>query len=453
MAKSIFPQMSIPDIINALAGWGISVSPEQLKTPTPDFVEGVYCACLQQVTDLNHDSLRDPVQNALNASQSEDKDLYASALTSNIILYHLIRFAKAARVEDFNSRDLFSPERERTIVLLSAFINFVKFTEQYCDAFLTDLRERSDALIVQRNDVVDQLNEIQQKFDDLNARIAKDKPISDQLNGDNTTLTNTMFVTKDAQAKAVRDVEQYKADRNELMNRKAGIVYFYDEALNGEIKSVEDAITRTRARIVQSPERIKKTISIMSTTAMEDKKTVAMHEAKARDLQAKINALHNIEKDVRGCIEQIQTIEREVQSLEVSQKDLAQLRDLLDEKVIERNELRLRQERVNDQLANSKLKLERAQKHAEDKKLSSQKTIERLQQEYDEMVVERRENDKQIEEVRGEANKVEANTNEHLKKSEAELNELLAEYWKLRHETDVYMETLANKLNMRVISE
>ena len=59
--------------------------------------------------------------------------------------------------------------------------------------------------------------------------------------------------------------------------------------------------------------------------------------------------------------------------------------------------------------------------------------------------------------------------NEHLKNSEAELNELLAEYWKLRHETgivpriwhpnvlktstDVYMETLANKLNMRVTSD
>jgi hypothetical protein len=68
------------------------------------------------------------------------------------------------------------------------------------------------------------------------------------------------------------------------------------EALHGEIRSVEDAIARTRARIVQSPERIKKTISIMSTTAIEDKKTVTMHEAKARDLQAKINALLNIEK-------------------------------------------------------------------------------------------------------------------------------------------------------------
>ncbi|KAF8197413.1 Nuf2 family-domain-containing protein [Pholiota molesta] len=422
MAKGIFPQMSIPDISNALAGWGIS-----------------------QVTDLNHDSLREPVQNALNASQAEDKDLYASALTTNIILYHLTRFAKAARVEDFNSRDLFSPERERTIVLLSAFINFVKFTEQYCDAFLKDLRERSDTLIIQRDDAADQLNEIKQKFDELKARIARDQPICDQLIGENTALTSTMFLTKDAQQKAIGDVEQCKSNRTELIKRK--------QALNGEIQAVEDAITRTRARIVQSPERIKKTISVMSTTVMEDKKTVALHEAKARDLQAKINALHNIEKDVRGCIEQIQTIEREAQSLEVSQKALGQLRDLLDEKVIERNELRLRQERINDQLANAKIKLEKAQKHAEDKKLSSQKTIERLQREYDEMVVERRENDKQIEEVREEANRVEAQMNEHLKTSEIELNELLAEYWKLRHETDVYMETLANKLNMRVVSE
>lgn len=77
------------------------------------------------------------------------------------------RFAKASRVEDFSAKDLFSPERDRTIVLLSAFINFVKFTEQYCDPFLKDLRERSDALIIRRDDVADQLNEIRQSFDEL----------------------------------------------------------------------------------------------------------------------------------------------------------------------------------------------------------------------------------------------------------------------------------------------
>jgi kinetochore protein Nuf2 len=99
----------------------------------------------------------------------------------------------------------------------------------------------------------------------------------------------------------------------------------------------------------------------MSTTTIEDKRTVHLHEVKARDLQTKITALLNIEKvstklcypsspshpivqDVHGCVEQLQTIEREVQSLQVSQKELVELKDHLDDKKIERNELTLRQE-------------------------------------------------------------------------------------------------------------
>jgi len=69
------------------------------------------------------------------------------------------------------------------------------------------------------------------------------------------------------------------------------------------------------------------------------------------------------------------------------------------------------------------------------------------------MALERRDNDRQVEELRTDANHIETKMAEHLKMSEGELNELLAEYWKLRHETDVYMETLANKLNMRVTAD
>lgn len=55
-------------------------------------------------------------------------------------------------------------------------------------------------------------------------------------------------------------------------------------------------INRTRTRIVQSPERIKRTISTMGHSAAEEKRTVASNEAKTRDLQTKIAALLNIEK-------------------------------------------------------------------------------------------------------------------------------------------------------------
>ncbi|KAJ7684806.1 Nuf2 family-domain-containing protein [Mycena polygramma] len=448
MVKAIFPSMTTADIINSLGAWGVPVMQEQLHRPTPDFVEGVYCACLYQVTNINHDTLRDPAQRILNEAQMVEKDLHATSLASHILLYHLTRLARAARVEDFCSKDIQAPERERTLFLLSAFINFVKFTEQFCEPFVKKLRERSDEIVAERDRVSRRLSDITQEIDIMKAKMAEDEPRCAQLRTENATLRARMFATKEYQVAAVQEVENLKAEKTALVERK--------EALNGEIASISEAMTRTRSRIVQSPERIKRTITTMSTTAIEDKQTVALHEAKARDLQAKINALSNIEKDVRGCIEQLQTIEKEVYSLQDSQKELHGLKDLLEDKQIERKELHLRQERVQKQLSNAQEKLERAQRHAEDRKVASQKTIDRLQREYDEMAVERRDNDKQVEELRGEANELETKMAEHLKSNETELNQLLAEYWKLRHDTayvslsDLYMETLANKLNMKV---
>ena len=49
-------------------------------------------------------------------------------------------------------------------------------------------------------------------------------------------------------------------------------------------------------------------------------------------------------QDVRGCIEQLQTIDTEVQKLQRSQKDLAKQQNDLEGKVIEKNELLLRQQ-------------------------------------------------------------------------------------------------------------
>lgn len=54
----------------------------------------------------------------------------------------------------------------------------------------------------------------------LRAKVVQDKPICEQLETENFALKNTMLLTKDAQTKAVQDVEQYKTERNSLMKRK-----------------------------------------------------------------------------------------------------------------------------------------------------------------------------------------------------------------------------------------
>jgi kinetochore protein Nuf2 len=102
-----------------------------------------------------------------------------------------------------------------------------------------------------------------------------------------------MLHTKDAQIKVVQDVEQYTRLREtHLRFRRArcGFILLQVDThvhiLNGELKVVDAAIARTRARIVQSPERIKRSIpSTMSTSALEEKKAIVMHETKTRNLQ------------------------------------------------------------------------------------------------------------------------------------------------------------------------
>jgi len=107
------------------------------------------------------------------------------------------------------------------------------------------------------------------------------------------------------------------------------------------------------------------------------------------------------------------------------------------------------------QLANAREKIERAQQHIEDKRIANKQAIERLEKEYQNMAIERRDTDKHNEELRAEADEVErkvsrdlsrppnvhlrnitlAQMADHLKRSEAELGELLGEYWALRNRT------------------
>ncbi|TFY79879.1 hypothetical protein EWM64_g4131 [Hericium alpestre] len=374
-----FPSMDPGEIVLSLQAWGLQVNAQQLVKPTSDFVARVYTACVEQVSGINEETLEGPLEAAL------------------------------ASLDEPNT----------------------------CQGFVNGLREKSAALVGEREQVSRELAEVRQRIAMIKAQRAEDEPLCEDLRAENAAITAHLIATKEIQGTLLKDIEALKAEK-------------MAEGMNADAALAADAVMRTRARIVQSPERIKRTISTMGATASEDKRTLAAHEVKTRELQTKVSALLNIEKDVRASVEQLQTIEKEVRALELSQREVADSKDNSDEKKIERTELEMRHERVHKQLENAHEKLERAQRHVEDKRAASTQTIERLQREYEEMSLERRDNDRQVEELRGEADGIERKMAEHSKKSEAELGELFAEYWRLRHATEVYMETLANKLGMQV---
>lgn len=84
-------------------------------------------------------------------------------------------------------------------------------------------------------------------------------------------------------------------------------------------------------------------------------------------------------------------------------------------------------------MANALDKLERAKNHAAEKQTTSEHNLARLKHEYDAMSAERQDNNKAVEALRAQAGEVEKAMAEHLKTSEMELQELMDEYWKLRH--------------------
>jgi kinetochore protein Nuf2 len=63
-----------------------------------------------------------------------------------------IRLAEATKVPDFSSKDIFTPTAERTRLILSALINFVKFSEQNTP-LVVKLRGKAADLIEEREDV------------------------------------------------------------------------------------------------------------------------------------------------------------------------------------------------------------------------------------------------------------------------------------------------------------
>lgn len=66
------------------------------------------------------------------------------------------RLARAAQINDFSFKDLSSPDPERTRGHLSAFINFVKFSEQRAE-FIMGLREKSSRVNEERDKVLQAL--------------------------------------------------------------------------------------------------------------------------------------------------------------------------------------------------------------------------------------------------------------------------------------------------------
>jgi kinetochore protein Nuf2 len=142
-------------------------------------------------------------------------------------------------------------------------------------------------------------------------------------------------------------------------------------------------------------------------------------------------------QDVRGCIEQLIEIERESAALAAAEKALQDLYDKRDKASVHKNALLLEAETVTLQLESAEERLERMQRHQQDRQAAVAQMLERLRAENAQLVIERRENDKEVAQLRGEADTIEHRMQVRQDKEQEEMNDVYAVYWDLRQQTGI----------------
>jgi len=421
--------------------WGCPIMEDDLRPPKglkPEVVQMIYACAITKLTGLTIMELEESAERSL-AVIDEWQELIAPSARLHVLLYHTTRVAEGAGIEDFSMMDLVSPTLGRTQKILSAIINFGKFSEE-CSPFIEGLQQQYAKASEERDELQQQILDLREKLETHEAKLKADEPICAHLSVENQGLTAKLRNLYEEQNAVFQEAESLRMERDNLIVRRCGI--------QDEISVALDTNARTKARIVQSPERVKRIIATMADNVIEERRNIAANETKARALKLKLDTLAVFEQDVQLNIRHLAALASEQESLDASVAKLAKAQADLEKQLVIRNELHLQQERAERRKANAEEKLEREQNYADDQHARSQETITKLKKEFEEMSLERRDNDQAVEETKREAAQTERKMAEHLRQNEEEMTKLLAEYWRLSHQTEVYMETLANKLGL-----
>jgi len=102
-----------------------------------------------------------------------------------------------------------------------------------------------------------------------------------------------------------------------------------------EVTTLTSQAAQARSRLVQSPERIKRHISDMSSTAAVEKASLASYQRKARELGNRIDVISGLEVDLKGLIHLEKGIDEQRGKVEEARRAMMALESRLEGKTIE----------------------------------------------------------------------------------------------------------------------
>ncbi|ORX41026.1 Nuf2 family-domain-containing protein [Kockovaella imperatae] len=434
-----FPVLTNVEIVNILAALDLHVQMDDVAKPTTQSAQMIFTALLDQLMGANVDMIEGPKGTLM--SMMEYKELYSEALQFTMFYRHCREMATVCGIHNFGISDLTRPDPMRFRHHLSGVLNFAKYMEDKEQKFAEPAQRLRDQF-EQTERMKDQLIRVENTIEEISIRNVQDRPLTEEAKKRNEAVRAELLNLRSEQVQLSHTVESLKSERQQVMELAA--------SKNNEQTVLSQNTALARSRLVQSPDRIKRHISEMSSTVSAEKASLASIQRKTHDLSSRLEIIGTLESDLKGLIEMERKVEQQKSKVEEMKRNLMKLRGGCEGKQIEADGLKARLDQLDRQWTNAKDKFSRQQVALSEMRERSKTRMEGLGTTYEQQKKERAVWEKTIQRLKADQKALDLEMQAFTQTHETEINDLLAHYWEMRRQAEAYMKTVNGNLNLEV---
>ncbi|KAG8998706.1 kinetochore-associated Ndc80 complex subunit nuf2 [Tulasnella sp. JGI-2019a] len=417
--------------------WGLSIPNEELNKPSAHTVQAIYDEFLWDMMGLRLQDLEGARINIM--SEIEHPDLFTEGMRLRMF-FHLVRYLlNRAGLKHFSLQDISRPDGMRLRKILSIIRNLLAFKTERTDFMEFMIRKMEDAK-VRDVELAAEEEELQKQYDQLLR----------QRRTEEAKIPAAKDRNEELRALCAKEAKAYKtaSDKSSQSKKEAQAIRDRFNNISAEQVALKQRNDNAQKRIVHSPDRVKRTIADLSVDVERERASADLNRSKARDYQAKLTQLTNIEQDLRTVEGLLVAIKSEKSRVELCTRELLTVRSHFNNRTIEFRELTTKAEQLQRQLTNAHDKFKRLEESSAEKREAASLRMQSLKEKHSKVEKQRGEMLAEHDLLRKDIEQIEQEKAEFVKTNEKALNELMIEYWTLRHSVDDYVATTATKFGL-----
>lgn len=434
-----FPKMTTSDILSCLAELGCQVSKEQLLHPEEhkDTIKALLEYLAQICLGITADDLTQPAFAGLQAIHYPE--LHEDSIAKLNSLRSIMKMMEICDISDFSLRDLMAPDAKRLNRQLSGIMNFAKFREER----LLLLNE----LNVSREDLVNNVQAVREKNDQLNSRLSL---LRQQTQQEEQAIVSLEEDCADLEATISSLQSQQTSYENELGALQDEYLSLKEQVARAEEErdDLRSVHSRLSSQIVTSPEKFRRQILEIGQSLQHEQRDTKAAEKKVRELTAWLANIDQAQGEVNSALEAINEVRNEVERQKNMISDLDGHKSRLSSLQAALSELRQNSQQQSRSIARFEEKISSLRRQATQRATDSQENMEALHKQIVEAEAFRLQAKSRAERLEGEAQRLEKELQVENATRDQELQDIRSTYAKLEKKVIVHLQSLQRQLEI-----